>query len=107
MVERPSSPNTLISAAALLGHFVDTGCMLLSGPRLSLLFYLRTYLQVGPEVQESDAPGATISTVGEGYREYRPTSHPAGGECRGTFYTQFCRTFPGALSSVTQWEPGR
>ena len=44
--------------------------MLLSGPHLSLLFYLRTYLQVGPEVQESDAPGATISTDGEGYREY-------------------------------------
>lgn len=54
VVERPSLPNTLISAAALLGSSVHTSSMLLSGPHLSLLFCLRTYLQVGPEVQESE-----------------------------------------------------
>ena len=102
MVERPSSPNTPISAAALLGRFVDTGCMLLSGPHLSLLFYLRTYLQVGPEVQESDAPGATISTDGEGYREYILQGENA----EAPSILMVLQNFPRVLSSVTQWEPG-
>ena len=53
MVEKSPLANVLGSAAALLGSSVHTGSVLTQGPRLSLLFCLRTYLQVGPEVQES------------------------------------------------------
>lgn len=62
-----------------------TSSMLLSGPHLSLLFCLRTYLQVGPEVQEWVLLEPPFQLM-EGYREYRPASHPAGGKLRSTFY---------------------